>query len=460
MRLLVDVRTGGAASRARGPFRNEADPPSGSRHLSLIDLAQPLRARPLAAYALAAVMVVLQFAVSEPAAHTLQSFPFLLPLTAVTLVAFGASRGPAILTAVLSGLVALYYVLPPFHTFRLAWPTGYIGLAFYASLATLIIALMHRIIAAHGDLQASRASLQALNATLEHRVAERTAALVATRDELRHTNADLEGIVEARVGDLRVANEEIQRFAYIVSHDLRAPLVNVLGFTSELDAVRGDLAAFFADVAKAAPQLVTPDRRALIEQDLPEALGFIRTSTAKMDRLINAILKLSREGRRKLTAEDIDIAALVAAQADSLTQQLEAKDASVVVEGELPRLVSDRLAVEQIFGNLIENAVKYLSPARAGRIVVRGRREGKTSLYEIADNGRGIDARDFERIFELFRRSGEQNTQGEGIGLAYVRNLARRLGGDVSVRSVFGEGSTFTVTLPAALVGQGRPAAA
>ena len=69
--------------------------------------------------------------------------------------------------------------------------------------------------------------------------------------------------------------------------------------------------------------------------------------------------------------------------------------------------------------------------------------------YDVVDNGRGIDAKDFERVFELFRRSGEQNTQGEGIGLAYVRNLARRLGGNVAVRSDFGKGSTFTVTLPA-----------
>ena len=427
--------------------------------MSLIEFAQPLRGRPAAAYAVAALAVVAQAVVSEPLAHTLQSFPFLMPLTAVTLIAFGAGRGPSILTAVLSGLIAQYYVLPPFHTFRLVWPLGYIGLSFYASLAALIIALMHRIITAHGALQHSRASLQALNESLEQRVAERTTDLVAAQDELRRINANLEGIVEARVGDLRVANEEIQRFAYIVSHDLRAPLVNVLGFTSELDAVQGDLGAFLSDVEKLAPQLVTPDRRAVIEQDLPEALGFIRSSTAKMDRLINAILKLSREGRRKLAPEDIDVAALVAAQAASLTQQLEARDASVEIEGELPSLVSDRLAVEQIFGNLIENAVKYLSPERAGRIVVRGRRERATSLYEISDNGRGIEPRDFERIFELFRRSGEQNTQGEGIGLAYVRNLARRLNGDVTVRSVLGEGSTFIVSLPAKLEMETRAAA-
>ena len=419
--------------------------------MSLIELAKPLRGRPLGAYALAALVVVLQFLVSEPAARTLASFPFLLPLTGVTLVAFLAGRWPAFATAVLSGAIAQYYVLPPFHTLRITWPTGYIGVTFYGSLAALLIGLMHRIIAAHDDLQASRAALQALNDSLEQRVTQRTSDLVAAQRELREINADLEAIVETRVGELRVANEEVQRFAYIVSHDLRAPLVNVLGFTSELDGMRGDLETLLDDVARVAPQLVTPDRRTMIEQDLPEALGFIRASTTKMDRLINAILKLSREGRRKLMPEDIDVAALVAAQTASLTQQLEARDASVAVDGELPALISDRLAIEQIFGNLIENAVKYLSSARQGQIVVGGAREGRTVRYEIADNGRGIDAKDFERVFELFRRSGEQDTRGEGIGLAYVRNLARRLGGDVTVRSVLGEGSTFVVTLPARL---------
>ena len=417
--------------------------------MKLIDLAQPLRGRPSAAYALAALVVALVLAISEPAGRTLQSFPFLLPLTGVTLVAFLAGRGPAIVTALLSGFVTQYFVLPPTHTFMLAGPASFIGLVFYAALAALIIALMHRIIAAHGDLQESRASLQALNETLEQRVHARTAALVAARDELRATNANLEAIVEARVGELRVANEEVQRFAYIVSHDLRAPLVNVLGFTSELDAVRDELSAFLDDVGNVAPQLVTAERRAIVQQDLPEALGFIRASTSKMDRLINAILKLSREGRRKLAAEEIDVAGLVAAQSASLTQQLEARDATVEVSGDLPPLLSDRLAVEQIFGNLIENAVKYLSPGRAGRIVVSGTRDARELRYEIADNGRGIDGKDLERVFELFRRAGEQNTQGEGIGLAYVRNLARRLGGNVTVRSVLGEGSTFVVVLPA-----------
>ena len=424
--------------------------------MNIIAFAQPIQSRPWVAYPLAVLVTLVEIGVYNLFAGTLQAFPFLLPITAVTVVAFLGGRGPAILTAVLSDLFVQYYVVPPFHTFALTWPSGYIGIFFYLALAAIIIFLMHGMFAALAAQQATEAALQSLNDELEVRVNDRTASLVEAQAALRDTNQNLEGIVEARVGELRVANEEIQRFAYIVSHDLRAPLVNVLGFTSELDGVRQDLVTFMNEVEKIAPNLVTADRRLAIEEDLPEALGFIRSSTSKMDRLINAILKLSREGRRKLTPQPIDVAELVKAQGESLSQQLSAREATVAVEGQLPALVSDKLAVEQIFGNLIENAVKYLSPDRPGRIVVSGRKQAGVLFYEIADNGRGIDAKDFERVFELFRRSGLQDTPGEGIGLAYVRNLARRLGGNVTVRSEYGVGSTFCVNLPATFQAQAK----
>lgn len=306
----------------------------------------------------------------------------------------------------------------------------------FLAVSTLIAVLLVVILALYSIRAARRA----------------TDELVGVQKNLEAVNQNLENIVEARVGDLRQANEEIQRFAYIVSHDLRAPLVNVVGFTTELAALRGDLKTFLDEVESRVPELITPQIREGVETDLPEALGFIRASTAKMDRLINAILKLSREGKRTLRPEKISLAQLVGAQGESLSQQLALKDAELHVDGELPDLVSDRLAIEQIFGNLIENAVKYLMPGRAGKIAVRGKRDGPVLRYEIVDNGRGIAEKDRERVFELFRRSGEQDTQGEGIGLAYVRNLARRLGGMVSVESEFGTGSTFIVTLPAVFV--------
>jgi signal transduction histidine kinase len=110
-------------------------------------------------------------------------------------------------------------------------------------------------------------------------------------------------------------------------------------------------------------------------------------------------------------------------------------------------------SVEQIFGNLIDNAVKYLDAGRPGRIVVTGEAApGGWIVYRIADNGRGISDRDHERIFELFRRAGRQDRPGEGLGLAFVRNSVRRLGGDISVESELGKGSTFILKFPTRLI--------
>ena len=418
--------------------------------MNVTTIAQPVRSRVAVAYLIAVSATVVAIFAYNLFAQTLQAYPFLLPVTAVTLVAFFGGTIPAALTGLVSELIIQYTIVRPDRGFTIEWPSGYIGLLFYAVLCGIIIFLMHGLFSAHAAVQATEASLQKLNDDLERRVGERTASLLQARNALRYANQNLESIVETRVQELKIANEEIQRFAYIVSHDLRAPLVNVLGFTSELDVIQGDLSLFMREVVERAPDLVTDDLRVALETDLPEALGFIRSSTSKMDRLISAILKLSREGRRQLTPEPIDLAVLVGMQAESLSQQLSAHDAEILVEGVLPPLVSDRLAVEQVFGNLIENAVKYLSPGRPGRILVTGRQEGADLVYEIADNGRGIETKDYDRIFDLFRRAGEQDTRGEGIGLATVRNLARRLGGNVTVRSTPGVGSTFSVNLPAA----------
>lgn len=318
-----------------------------------------------------------------------------------------------------------------------------VGLA----VTTLLTAASLGQARAIADAERSRDEVETLAQTLEHRVERRTVQLERARARLSALNMNLERAVEARTAELSAANEEIQRFAYIVSHDLRAPLVNVMGFTSELDSVRGDIESFLERVSREAPQLVETGARDAIETDLPEALGFIRASTQKMDRLINAILKLSREGRRVLAPEPVDLAGLVSAMSESLAHQLDEKNAAIASE-DLPTIVSDRLALEQVFGNLIENAVKYLSPDRPGRIRVTAEDVGPLVRVSIADNGRGIDPKDFERIFDLFRRAGRQDTPGEGIGLAHVRALVRRLGGSIEVASTPGEGSTFTVTLP------------
>jgi signal transduction histidine kinase len=257
--------------------------------------------------------------------------------------------------------------------------------------------------------------------------------------------------VRARTAELRRANDEIQRFAYIVSHDLRSPLVNVMGFTSELEVAAKPLNALVERVEAEAPQLMTADAKLAVTSDLPESLAFIRASTQKMDRLINAILRLSREGRRVLAPEPIALGKLFENVADSLKHRADELGAVIEIAPDLPALMSDRLALEQIFSNLIENALKYLEPGRPGRIKLYAERHGERVVVEIVDNGRGVDPKDHARIFDLFRRSGAQDQPGEGIGLAHVRALGYRLGATVTVESELDEGATFRVSLPVTL---------
>ena len=286
------------------------------------------------------------------------------------------------------------------------------------------------------------------------------------RDEaevkLRDANLNLESTIDERTADLREANNEIQRFAYIVSHDLRSPLVNIMGFTSELDELRSNIFKRIAALSRAAasapsipeiaadsaePELAATDQQ--LARDFAEALGFIKSSIGKMDRLISAILNLNREGRRQFEPMKIDTNELIEGIVATMAHQAAEADAKIRIEP-LPQIISDRLALEQIFSNLIDNALKYLTPGVPGHITIRGRTKLGFAIFEVADNGRGIDPRDHQRIFDLFRRAGPQDKPGQGIGLAHVRALVRRLGGTMSLWSELHNGSTFTITLPIA----------
>jgi signal transduction histidine kinase len=246
---------------------------------------------------------------------------------------------------------------------------------------------------------------------------------------------------------LREANEEIQRFAHVVSHDLRSPLVNIMGFASELDVWRKQIFERLETLRKQVGGEHDLEGDEALRRDVQEALSFIKSSVAKMDRLIDALLKLSREGQRQFHPELIDMPRLLRSTLEALAYQAQAVNAKITI-GELPTITSDRLALEQVFSNLVDNAVKYLRADVPGNIEVQATESNGAITYEVRDNGRGINARDCERIFDLFRRSGVQDRPGDGIGLAHARTLVRRLGGAIDVESEPGRGAVFKVTLP------------
>jgi signal transduction histidine kinase len=270
-----------------------------------------------------------------------------------------------------------------------------------------------------------------------------TRELKTARAELTAANEQLEVRVQERTRDLKRANDETHRYAYIISHDLRAPLINITGFTGEIVAAIATVRTFIEATQDSVAYPQKAEVMAAIEEDLPEALRFIHLSLTRMDNLIAEILKLSRLGRLALTPEPIKTDELALDCLALIQSRLDEAGGMAEIAGKLPDIVTDRNALQQIFTNLLDNAVKYFDRSRPGRIVIRGRLERRRALFEIEDNGRGVKPNDLERIFEPFRRSGVQDTVGEGIGLAHVRALLRRLGGDIDAKSDGRSGSVF-----------------
>lgn len=276
-----------------------------------------------------------------------------------------------------------------------------------------------------------------------------TRELAYARRSVEDLNAGLEERVKERTADLGKANEEIQRFAYIVTHDLRAPLVNIMGFTSELETGVTAVKSYIEAQPEETKDPLAIEAREAALADLPEAVSFIRAATRKMDGLINAILKISREGRRQLKPEPVNLQELADTSAAAVHHQVAEREGEISTDIRVGQVFTDKLSIEQVLGNLLDNAVKYQEPTRPLRVSITAKHlPGNRVVIEVTDNGRGIAAVDHERVFELFRRSGAQNHPGEGIGLAHVRTMVRSLGGDVTLTSTLGQGTTFIVNLP------------
>lgn len=261
-----------------------------------------------------------------------------------------------------------------------------------------------------------------------------------------HAQSILERRVNERTAELANANEEVKTFAYIISHDLRAPLVNIRGFVSELRLALNTVLPY---ASAALPTLSQAENAALahaIQEEIPEALSFIDSSVGRMGQLVSSVLRLSHLGRKELHLEQVNIAEVVDQCLKSLAFQIEQNQVNIIVEN-LPSLLSDATAMSQIFGNLITNAVTYDEPGRPSTVRIGGVKEEKLVRFWVEDSGRGIEAEDIPKVFELFRRVGRQDRAGEGMGMAYVKALVTRLGGTIECHSQIGVGTRFEFTI-------------
>jgi signal transduction histidine kinase len=283
--------------------------------------------------------------------------------------------------------------------------------------------------------------------------------LVRTESELKHLNETLEQRVHQRTQDLERANDEliganedILSFTSIVSHDLRSPIVSARSFLSE---IREDLKGYVRLVASLDPQQLTKRERAKIESSLNESLDSLDISVSQMERLSKGVLTISREKRRELSPSPVQTHKLVEAIVASMRPQIEAKNAQVRITTPLPDIVADPLTTEQIFSNLLGNALKYLENTRRGDVRIYAEVDTHRFTFYISDNGRGIREQDYEKIFKPFRRVGDnQNIEGEGLGLYGVRQMVKRQGGDIRFTSKLNTGTTFAFSIPRNIVPQ------
>jgi two-component system, LuxR family, sensor kinase FixL len=298
------------------------------------------------------------------------------------------------------------------------------------------------------EIRFLKAQIAALDQLLE--VFEKTAleqseklyAEIAERQQaderVRRLAANLEQRVQERTAQIESVNRELESFAYVVSHDLKAPLRAIASLSNWL-------AADYADKLDEAGQ---------------ESLRLLVQRAKRMDNLIAGILEYSRVGRAREVVGPVDLNGLVKEVVELLSVP---ETVAVAIETSLPTLHCDRTRVHQVFQNLIGNAVRHVGrpdgrirvgwlEAGPGPVALQpgAPQKGGPTFY-VADNGPGIEARYFDKIFQMFQTlAPKEDAESTGVGLTIVKKIVEQYGGRVWVESRIGEGSTFWFTLPRA----------
>ncbi|PTA67213.1 sensor histidine kinase [Deinococcus arcticus] len=292
-----------------------------------------------------------------------------------------------------------------------------------------LLALLEDITAfvrAEEERDRAGAELRALNQTLEARVAERTQALEAQTQALEAQTRAL----EAQTLALQRSNSELERFAYVTSHDLQEPLRTITSFTALL-------------VSRAGPGL---------DPRTAQYLRFIQEGSARMKAQIDDLLHYARLNAGPRPLRPVPLAEPLQEALDRLQALAEEAQAQFEVEP-LPTVLGDAPQLAQLLQNLVGNALKFRREGAAARVQVWAQPGPAPGLWriQVRDNGIGIEPQYFGRIFEMFQRLHRRESySGTGLGLAICRKIVQAHGGEIGVESEPGGGSTFWFTLPAA----------
>ena len=329
-----------------------------------------------------------------------------------------------------------------------------IFLSMSCCIAVVIIFLLWRILQNLAFIPLNREIAERKQAEEEilaksHQLRLSNQQLLASEQQLKASNEQLvanERQREKLVNDISLKNEELQSIVYIASHDLKSPLVNITGFSAMLDENCKNIMAILKefDLSDEAMQRLNP----LVDEEIPESLGFIFASAKKMKMLLDGLLQVSRIGSQEVGIKTLDMNKMVYSIMDTFAFQIKEQDISVTIE-ELPACKGDEKLVNQVFSNLINNAIKYFDPERKGSIKVTGKVYNNECIYCVEDNGIGISKDHQGKVFELFHRLNPgDSTGGQGLGLTIAKRALRRNDGRTWVESEPGKGSKFFVSLP------------
>ena len=252
-------------------------------------------------------------------------------------------------------------------------------------------------------------------------------------EEIRTLNADLERRVQQRTAQLEETNLELESFAYTISHDLRAPLRTMHGFS----------------------QALLEDYRERLDETAADYIQRIGAAAARMDLLIQDLLSYSRLSRKDLRLEPVNLSAALRDALEQLQGAIRESRAVIEIAAPLPVVLGQFQVLTQVLGNLVSNAIKFVPRGLPPRVQIRAERQGsgaiKTVRLTIEDNGIGIEPKHRAQIFQVFHRlHGVDSYPGTGIGLAIVRKGIERLGGVYGVESAPERGSRFWIELPEA----------
>lgn len=246
-------------------------------------------------------------------------------------------------------------------------------------------------------------------------------------DRVRELNADLERRVAIRTAELQAKNRELETFTYSVSHDLKAPLRGIDGYS----------------------RLLQEDHAGQLDEEGKRFLSSVRHATQQMGQLIDDLLAYSQLERRALTLAPLRLRAVLDGLPVAYEEEIRARGVLFSVDLPDAAVVADANGLAQVLRNLLDNALKFTRGANPPRIEIGGRVEGDKYLLWVHDNGIGFDMKFVDRIFDIFQRLHRaEDYAGTGIGLAIVRKAIERMGGRAWAESTPGSGATFFIELP------------